>query len=74
MRGFYNDNFVDFDDLNELNRKDNSKSLVGIVYKKFIIKNSLLLKLLDFENMIDTHKVYINFKGAKLFDKMNELI
>ena len=62
MKGFFKDNFVDFDDLNDKNSMDNYKTLTGVIYKKFILKKAIILKIVDFRNLIDIHKVYINFK------------
>ena len=62
MKGFFKDNFVDFDDLADKNSCDNYKNLCGIIYKKNVLKKAIILKIVDFRNLIDIHKVYINFK------------
>lgn len=61
MRGFYKNHYVDFEDLYRRNG-DINISLTGIVKRVNQLKNSIMLKLINFDNFIDTHKVYLNFK------------
>ena len=73
MKGYYKDNFVDFNDLADKNQGEYKKTLVGIIYKMEVNQNGIFLKILDYKNMIDTHKVYVNFKHKDQINKFGKI-
>lgn len=68
MKGFFKNNYIDFEDLFRKNTEV-ELALTGIIKDINIMKNAIFLKLINFDNFIDTHKVYINFKDSGDFEK-----
>ncbi len=72
MTGYFKNNIIDFDDIFEKSHQSSNLSLTGIIYKMNKIKNTIILKILDFKNLIDTHKVYINTRSEKDLEFLDE--
>ena len=69
FKGYYRNNMVLFDNIQDFNEKSDFGKLQGIILKIQPVKDCIVLKLLDPRNMLDTMKVYVNFRAHEGLDK-----
>lgn len=74
FKGFYRNNMVLFDNIKDFNEKSDFGRLQGLIVKAHSAKDCIVLKLLDPRNMIDTMKVYVNFRTMEALDKFKPVL
>lgn len=62
FRGFFKNNYLEFPELREYNDRNYIPLIKGLILKKSVTKDCIILNLLDLRNFIDKFKLYINFK------------
>lgn len=71
MIGFYKNHFVDLDDAFRRGGLVEF-SLSGIIKDMNIMRSAIFLKIIDLGNLIDTHKVYVNFKEDRFYQQYKD--
>lgn len=67
MLGYFKNNMVQYENISDFNEKSSFGKIQGIVIKRSVGKECIVLKLLDVRNMIDTFKVFVNFRNEETF-------